>query len=302
MRLIRKAALGATALTAAVALSGCSGGGSDKAAGERNAEPRSIVQALRAVAKKTDEARTAKVEMTMSMPGAAGGEMKMSGVTGWNPTVMDVTATGSALAQDGGPGEMRMLWVDNVMYMQVDEESAESFGGKPWLKMDLQAMAEKSGDENLVKSMTGGLQDMNQDPAQQMGLLLDSPNIKRVGKETIDGVATEHYSGTLTMKEALEANSSTDFLTEEERKELLDGMEKSGVKGFDIEVWVDERDYPAKIDMTMDSPEGTMTISQRYSDYGTPVSVKAPPAGETTDLMEMFEELGKAGQEQPSGF
>jgi hypothetical protein len=298
MRLMRRTAFGTTALAVTAVLAGCSGdGGGGERAARDGGHPRSIVQALTAAAEKAGEARTARVELTMSVPGAGGG-MRMSGVTGWDPLVMDVTASGGMLAQAGGPDEMRMLWVDDVMYMNVGEEGSEGFGGKPWVKMDLRAIAERSGDERALESMTGGLQDMNRSPSQQTALLLDSPSIERVGEEKVGGVPTEHYSGTLTMEEALAADSSSDHLTAEEREELLGAMEKSGVKGFDIDVWVDERDYPAKIDMTMDSPQGEITVSQTYSDYGTPVSVKAPPASETTDLMEAFEGIGEAGREE----
>jgi hypothetical protein len=297
MRLMRRTAFGTTALAVTALLAGCSGDGGGGERGARDGEPRSIVQALTAAAERAGEARTARVELTMSVPGAGGG-MRMSGVTGWDPLVMDVTASGGMLGQAGGPDEVRMLWVDDVMYMNVGEEGSEGFGGKPWVKMDLRAIAERSGDGRALESMTGGLQDMNRSPSQQTALLLDSPSIERVGEEKVGGVPTEHYSGTLTMEEALAADSSSDHLTAEEREELLGAMEKSGVKGFDIDVWVDERDYPAKIDMTMDSPQGEITVSQTYSDYGTPVSVRAPSASETTDLMEALEEIGGAGREE----
>lgn len=235
--------------------------------------------------------------MTMSMPGAVGGDMRMSGVMGWNPTAMDMTMEGGGLPQATSSEGMRVLWVDNVMYMHVGEEAGEQSGGKPWMKMDLQALADESGDEQLARSMTSSLENMNQDPARQMGLLLDSPDIRRVGEEKLDGVAVEHYKGTLTMEEALKADSSADYLTAEERETLLNGMEKSGVEGFDIEVWVDDRDFPVKTDMTMDSPQGEIVVSQTYSDFGVPVSVKAPPAGETVDFVEVLRELGEQAGE-----
>ncbi|PJE98223.1 hypothetical protein CUT44_08105 [Streptomyces carminius] len=295
MRLIHKTALGVTALATAAVLTGCTGGGNDKASG---GEPRSAVQALQAAAKKTEEAKSAKVEMTISMPEAAGGDMKMSGVLGWDPIVMDVTASGAAFAEQGAPGEMRMLWVDDVMYMNAGEEA---IGGKPWLKMDFNAMlkmAEESGEAGALDGMSKSIQNMNrQDPVKQMALLLGSPSIKRVGEEKVDGVDAERYSGTLTMKEALEASGSSlgDYLTEEEYKELLGNMEKSGVKGFDINAWVNEDDLPVKIDMKMDSPEGEIVMSQTYKDYGTSVSVQPPPAGETADMLQMIKDLQEAG-------
>ncbi|MTE20518.1 hypothetical protein F0L17_15675 [Streptomyces sp. TRM43335] len=305
MRLTNRLTLGAAALAATVALTGCSGGGGETRSERDQGEPRSIVQALQAAVKKTGEVRTARVEATMSMPGALGGETRMSGVMGWDPAVLDMTMEGAGFPGQGSSEGMRVLWVDDVLYMNVGEGvgegAGEVFGGKTWMKMDLQAMADASGDDQLARSMTSSLENMNQDPSRQMGLLLDSPNIQRVGEEKIEGVATEHYKGTLTMAEALEAESSEN-LTKQEREELLGGMEEAGIKGFDIEVWVDDRDFPVKTNMTMDSPQGEVVVSQTYSDFGTPVSVKAPPADETADFMEVIRELGElAGEEGVDG-
>ncbi|GAA2451052.1 hypothetical protein [Streptomyces macrosporus] len=302
MRLTHRAVLGVTTLVTAVALSGCSGdgGGNDGAAGDRG-RPSAVFQAIRTAVEKTGEARTAEVELTVSMPGVTGGETRMSGVLGWEPAVMDVTVTGGALGPGKGPDRTRMLLVDEVMYVHLGEEAGETFGVGPWVKTDFRAMAEKTGAEWPAESSVNGLLGMGRSPAHQMALLLDSPDIERIGEETVDGVVTEHYGGTLTMEEALEADSSSGRLASEEREEMLDAMEKAGVEGFDIEVWVDERDRPVRIDMEMDGPEGTIAVSQTYDDYGVPVSVEAPPADETTDLVEVFERLSGRDDEGIGG-
>ncbi|MFC7468663.1 hypothetical protein ACFQVA_15585 [Actinomadura keratinilytica] len=70
----------------------------------------------------------------------------------------------------------------------------------------------------MAKAMTGGLENMNQDPAQQIAVLMESPNLKHVGPAKVGGEETQHYKGTLSLKEMLDANSSFDALPEKDRK------------------------------------------------------------------------------------
>jgi hypothetical protein len=193
------------------------------------------------------------------------------------------------------PEQIRMKWLDNAMYMDMGAKAAKEMDGKRWMKMDLGAMAEASGNKELQKQMTGGLEDMNQSPAKQLALLLDSPNLKHVGSEKIDGVDAQHYKGTLSVKDVVKSNKSLGVLSEKERKDLVAQIEKSGVKGYDTEFWVDEDGFPVKMDLGMTMPQGTVQITANYSDYGVKAAVVAPPAAETFDFMKMMEELGAAG-------
>ncbi|MFE7383577.1 hypothetical protein ACFU9F_24830 [Streptomyces zhihengii] len=297
---MRRAGVAVTALAVIAGVAGCQGEekkAADAPAAKAKTQDRSAAtQALTAAFEKTSEAKSAKVRMTMKMPASmeGGGDMEMTGVMGWDPTLMDMTVKGEAFqTEPGGPEQMRMLMVDNVMYMDMGAEAAKDMDGKRWMKMDIGAIAEQSGDKELQKQMTGGLENMNQDPAAQLAILLDSPNLKHVGSEKVGGVDTDHYKGSLTVAEMVDANESLDVLSAEERKSLLEGVEKAGIESYDIEVWVDGNGYPAKMNVGMDSPEGAMTIVAEYSDYGAKATVQTPPAGETVDLMEMLSELGE---------
>ncbi|MDI9883959.1 hypothetical protein QMZ92_06015 [Streptomyces sp. HNM0645] len=300
-----------TAVAVVAGVAGCQDGdegGKKKAADS----PRSAVQSqgeitkvIQAAYKKTADAKSAKVRMTMAMPAGmeGGGTMVMSGVQGWNPGVMDVTVKGSMLTAGNpdAPSQVRMVMVDQAMYMEMGAKQAAEMDGKRWMKMDFKAAAEASGDKALQKQMTGSLENMNQDPAQQLALLLGSPSIKHVGAEKVDGVETQHYKGTLTFQEILDANESLDVLSAEERKELVAGVKKAGITGYDTEVWVNEDDYPVKMVVGMKMPQGTMTMTANYSDYGAAATVQAPPAKDTFDLFKMLKELEGSGAEGGPG-
>ncbi|MFF8385718.1 LolA-like protein [Streptomyces kanasensis] len=300
-RLVGVPAVAVVVLAGAV---GCQGG--DKKAAEaprdglRWSAPAQVIQAAY---EKTAAAKSAKIRMTMTMPAgvegmAGGGEMTMSGVMGWDPGVMDMTVEGGVLNQaQGGPGTFRLIMADEVMYMDMGEKAPAELGGKRWIKMDLKAMADLSGDAAVRRQMTGSLENINQDPAKQLALLLDSPNLKHVGPEKVDGVETQHYKGRLTVDEMVASNKSLAVLSAQERAELVATLKQGGLKAYDTDVWVDGDGYPVKMDIGMETPQGTFDISVAYSDYGTAAAVQAPPAGQTFDFMEVLEKLGSAARD-----
>ncbi|MFI6528690.1 hypothetical protein [Streptomyces uncialis] len=290
--------IGAVLTTALLCTTGvaCSGGDSDAKSDGSSASP---AKALTAAFKKTTDAKSAKVQMTMKMPGTnGGGDLEMAGVVGWEPSVMDVTLQGSALSgEPDAPDESRLIHRDGVMYLDLGAEGAKQAEGKRWMKMDLKAMAEeaeKSGDPAPGDLMTKSLENVNQDPAQQIALLLESPSLKRVGTQKIDGAEADHYKGKLTVAEMLKTNDAlADVMDEKERKALLKNLEKAGVKGYDIDVWVNGDELPVRMDVKTKSPQGDIDISTKYSDYGTEVKAETPKASETLDLLEMFKKLDK---------
>lgn len=298
-----------TAAAVVAGVAGCSGdsgeggdGGRKKAADSAKSEVQTqnqMTEVLQAAFKNTSEAKSSKVRMTMTMPTAVdgGGTIEMSGVQGWDPTVLDVTMKGSALAAGGpdAPEQVRMIMLDDAMYMDMGVKQAAEMDGKRWMKMDFGAIAEASGDPALQQQMTGGMENMNQDPSQQLALLLESKSLKHVGPEKVDGVQTQHYKGTLSFEEMLDANKSFDTLSEKERQELVGSMKEAGLKGYDTEVWVNEDNYPAKMVVGMKFPQGTMNMTAHYSDYGAAAEVEAPPAKDTFDFMEMMKELEELG-------
>ncbi|MFD3628936.1 MULTISPECIES: LolA-like protein [Streptomyces] len=308
MAVWKRAGVCLTAAAVVAGVAGCQGGDSDeggkkKAGGSAESAVQSqteMTKVLQAAFKNTSEAKSSKVRMTMTMPAGpgGGGTMEMSGVQGWDPAVMDVTVKNSALSAAGpdAPEQTRVIMLDGVLYSDMGAEQAAEMDGKRWMKMDFGAMAEASGDPAVQKQMTGGMENMNQDPSQQLALLLESKSLKHVGPEKVDGVRTQHYKGTLSIEEMLDANKGFDgMFTAEEREQLVANMKKTGLKGYDTEVWVNEDNYPAKMVVGMQMSEGTMKMTTHYSDYGAAAEVEAPPAKDTLDFMEMIKGLEELG-------
>ncbi|MEU7011785.1 hypothetical protein [Streptomyces sp. NPDC046332] len=94
---------------------------------------------------------------------------------------MDIAVKGSMMTagDPDAPEQMRMIMVDDVMYVDMGAEKTAELDGKRWMKLDL-----KGGQAQ--KELTGGLENnLNQDPSQQLALLLESPDLKRVGAEKV---------------------------------------------------------------------------------------------------------------------
>jgi hypothetical protein len=313
MRSIRKATFGVATAGLLVATAAC--GSSDT--GTEEPETRSqkaIVGALQASQEKTREATAAffETEMTMTMQMEAGEDpmvlpMSMSGDVSWDPLAMDVTMdmTGyfAAFAEMFGSeeempsGEFDLRFVDNVMYMGGPMLTAE-LDGKSWVKVDLAAMAGEAGDVEAGELLEqfNQAEDMAQSPAEQIGMLLESPEITWRGTETMNGQETDAYEGELTVEELLAVDPSSATLTDEEIQELHEEYQEMGAEKLRFEVWVDqEEDYPVRIDMTLAMPEGSVQYTTSYSDYRDGIAVEHPADSEVADAAALEGSAGLFG-------
>lgn len=317
MTIWRRGGVALAAVTVIAGAAGCQSDGGAKAGASGEKKPQaqsqsSVTDLVTAAYKKTAAAKSAKVRMTMKMPASAaaggaaspfgaGGTMEMNGTMGWDPIVMDMTMDGSMLdGEAGAPDKVRMVWADNIMYMDMGADAAKEMEGKRWMKLDIAGAAKAAQGKDgaaadgaaATGTLTGGLDKAGQDPAQQLAMLLDSPNLKHLGAETVDGVRAEHFKGRFTLDEMVKANKSLDVLSPKEHKDLVDTMKKAGLKSYDTEVWVNKDDYPVRMDVVMATGQGDMNVSTHYSDYGAKAEVTPPPADQTFDLMEMMAAIG----------
>ncbi|MFI8827077.1 hypothetical protein [Streptomyces sp. NPDC053431] len=299
----KRAGVVVTALAVVTGVAGCQDGDARKAA-EAPAKAAAqgvedVTKALTAAFRKTAEAKSAKVDMRIVVATPTGGEgsasSTVSGVVGWNPSVADLTVSDSTLmgGASGGPQKMRMLMLGGVMYMDMGAEQAAKMDGKRWMKLDLKAAAEASGDKNLQKQLTAGLDNMNQDPSQQVALLAESPHVEHLGEEKVNGVTTQHYKGELTLEEMVAANENSP-LTARERADLVAAARKAGVSGYETELWVGADNYPVRMIVKMEAAAAMTTITANYTDYGAEAAVQAPPAQDTVDLFKMLQQAGGA--------
>ncbi|KOV93402.1 lipoprotein [Streptomyces sp. NRRL B-1140] len=265
--------LAATALTGVAActsqeFSGTSGR-DDRAARGR------ALAALRAAERATEDAESARVESSTTMGSlmsmTADGTLRWSdGITG----TLTIRYTGGTVADTMrrlGTPSMEARYLPEAYYARMGEKFAEQTDGRRWIRYaykDLEELAGSSGAHlgDQMRSTT---------PNQSVKLLLSSGDVRKVGRETVRGRSTTHWSGTVTAADVADAGL---------RKQLTG----AGVTTETVDIWVDERNLLVKKVEKARMATGLMTQTAHYADYGVEVRAERPPRSDTGDFEDLM--------------
>jgi hypothetical protein len=264
-------AVGATLVLSLTGCLGDSGGGSAGGGVQLTA-----AQVLEKASQKTGQVDTYKADFTMNI-GTRQGAMNMHALGQFRlkPSLaftMNVDKMGMG-GQSMPIGAIQVVYLNKVIYMKSAQLS-QATGGKPWLKLDLGREAQQSGF-NLDALMN---QSQQVNPAEQTKMLTASKDARQVGTETINGVKTTHYTGSITVAEAM---NKLDAKTRAQLKKIYD---QAGATKIHFDLWADGQQLPRKLTTKLDIPQGNTTNTIIYEDYGAPVHVSAPPAGQVGDF------------------
>ncbi len=161
-----------------------------------------------------------------------------------------------------GGGDMEMRMIDGVMYMSIPPMTPK---GK-FIKID-------TNDPNSPFGDLGGV--TQGDPlatfdAFDAGL----QDATYVGAEDVDGEQMDHYVLTVDAKKAAKAQGQD--------------YEQSMPDTITYDMWIDDSDLMRRIEFDLGALGGGAADSggmvMTMSDWGKPVSVKAPPAGAIMDM------------------
>ena len=215
---------------------------------------------------------TKATSVTMQMEGTAAGKaMNAQGVI-----QLGAPFKAELITEDPTQGKITMRIIDTAIYIEIPEADRAEMDGKRWMKLDVSmAGAEAaSGFTDQLDSI---------DPVQQVKTLLATDGITVVGEETLDGVPTVHYAGTVPFATYLTQ------LDEDQRALVEKQLTEQGVKEIKLDLWVDEQYLPRRVKTVMG---GKDELTVNYTDYGKPVTVDVPPAAETADLADLMKGLG----------
>ncbi|MGI8328510.1 LppX_LprAFG lipoprotein [Actinomadura scrupuli] len=284
--MINRFATGTAAATALVlSLTGCSGdigtkgaGGSGNGTGGAGAAGTvSAVQVLERSSQQSGKADTVKMDLSIDATIAQRPtKTHMTGQLRFRPTLAE-----SLTVDSGAGGQVQVVLVDDVLYMK-SPAFQQLANGKPWVKLSLTELGSKSGInfDSVIK------QAQQNNPADQTKLLTASKDVTKVGTETIDGVRTTHYTGTVNVQEGL---GKFDAKTRDQFQQLY---QKLGTDKIGFDVWVDGDSLTRKMINKVNTSQGQVNTTMLFSDYGKPVTITAPPAGEVG----VMPSLGGAGQ------
>ena len=241
----------------------------------------SAAEIVRAAPAKSQNAKTAKIAVTTE---AAGKTVTADGTTDFAAKKVQLSMDTASLGLPGGGGKLDIMTIGTDAYVKIPPglagPASQLLGGKPFLKIDMQAVGESQGLD--LSALEQGA-----DPAGQLDYLKGAANdVKEAGTESIRGVKTTHYKATIDLNKA-EAS-----MTPAQRKATDALKQKTGITTIPVEVWVDAqgraRRMWSRVDMTKASGAaasvGYVTTTIEFYDYGTPVQITAPPADQVADL------------------
>ncbi|MFB6768835.1 LppX_LprAFG lipoprotein [Streptomyces sp. NPDC056337] len=262
------------ALLLAAGAVGCSGGTDES-------PKMTPAAAVAKAAKNTEEIDSIRYRMTGRTPEE--GRVKAEAQMRIKPTLaMSMKMT--ALDQGGGQSaEIRL--VDKAMYIGGGAEAAKEMDGKSWMKFDLSALG--AGEE---LDQLGSASQADKNPATESTFLTGAKDVEKVGTETVDGVETTHYKGTVTVAELEKTLAGEDKATREKRQKSLEQYEKLGVDKLNMDLWIDGDDRTKQFRMRGQADKGPLDMTFTFLGFNEPVKVAAPPAKDTMDLAEMMKE------------
>jgi hypothetical protein len=284
--MVRRYAVGTAAGAALiVSLAGCGGAG----AGNAGAVNVSAAQAMNLAAQKTSTVKSYKVDVTESGSGQAASKAHGVVQVRLRP---DLAAVGT-LDQAGFGGHsveagLRAILLGDNVYAKVPSQLSQFAGGKPWVKFSVSKAAQQAG-VNLNDILKQA------DPAQQTKVFTSSKDVHKVGTQTIDGVKTTHYAGTITAQDAAAQ------LTGKAKQLFQDLYQKGGAKKATFDLWVGADNLPRKLTAKGGDSNGAATATMVYSDFNKSFSVSAPPANQVADGTQLMQNHGANGDKGGHG-
>lgn len=259
-----------------VTLSACGSGSGSASAG------RTAVALIASSADKATNAKSARMSGEVTVQ--AKGETKtlpLDGAVDFGSGAFEFTYDLSHLGLPGAAStKIQARMVDGAMYMNLgglDGAAGKGLssmtGGKSWLKLDLSSLGLGASGSS------GGLSDAN--PGGTLELLRGVGDVKTIGTETLRGVSTTHYRATIDPRRALDKTPAALRGRVQQDLGAINGT-------IPVDVWIDGDGQARKIATDVDAKTGTISTSIEYYDFGTDVSVQAPPAADTFDFSDMF--------------
>ncbi|MFN8015880.1 MAG: hypothetical protein U0R17_04645 [Acidimicrobiia bacterium] len=253
------------------------------------------INALTAAADASEKAKSYSFEATSTISGKIAGQningsIKMNGSTSadgktsvTNIDMSSLLSGFSSLLGSGGNYTMEQRVIDGVSYTR----NPDLFGsGKEyWVKTDISQFLEAQQSQN---------------PNQYLQYLkATSGDVKKVGKETVNGVETTHYKATIKSNDIIKKFDSKEWKNfyndqgvSDSDYEKIKSAYKKGISDIPVDVWVGSDERPVKMKLKTNINVGAFTsgLTQDskaafdsefeilFTNWGVDVKVELPPA------------------------
>ena len=255
-----------------VGLISVASGGDDRAS-----DTLSVVE-LRGLASNVRAERTARLALEMSID-AAGQEFELSGTgsADFDAGSSDFTLDFGSLGDQVGLDDLAMVVQGQTLYLRVPDAKLSANGGRRWVSAPAPATA---ASVDFVSDPTAFL-----DYFSAVG---DDLQVR--GRDEIRGVEATHYRASMSIAKVVEA------LPADQREQAAAALEAAGVVELPIDAWVDDDGLVRRTETSLDIA-GQVEVRTRYDvyDYGTPVDIEIPAAGDVRTLGDITEAYAVIG-------
>ncbi|WP_024874840.1 hypothetical protein [Saccharomonospora piscinae] len=267
---MRTSVLAAGGVALALALSAC-GGDSDSNSADggsggnaNNAQFSDISQLVASAQEQASVSKSSKFSMEMDM---AGMKMQANG-----EGVYDGADTRMRMTMNMQGMDIDMIFVDQTMYMQMPENMNPD-PSKPWIKVTEDASAAMGQNFDQMTEQN--------DPTKMLEQIEQAGGkITNTEQTQLDGQDVTHYTIEMDLSKASgmmggDAGAAASF--------------PEGTM-IPMELYLTGDNLPVQIVMDMSSLSeqfggtGNMKMVMKYSDWGTPVEVEAPPAEQVGEM------------------
>jgi hypothetical protein len=277
-RALKIAPLLLAALAAGVLAAGCGSGGAG-----------AVLDPVAKAAETTGQAQGAKIEMHLQLNlGSLGGQIALDahGHVNFKAREGEVSmqfnglpAAAASAIPDGTT--ITEVFSGTTVYIESPLFEGKLPNGARWAKLDLAASAKTLGlDPSALSSGQAN-------PAQFLEYLHSmGGEVRQSGTETVRGVPTTHYSGTIDLHKVLEKASSGESAAAKSAIDQVINQLGSGT--IPVQVWVDDQHMVRKmviafpIDAGGQKLESSVTIE--FFDFGATAPVHVPADSETFEL------------------
>jgi hypothetical protein len=231
-------------------------------------DPLQLVAAAKAG---TEKSKSSKFSMEMNVAGMA---IKASGQGRYEAANPAMSMNMDLLGQ-----QMEMRLIGKTMYMKLPENLRATTGStKPWTKV---ALDDSTPEGKALSENYSQLAEQN-DPSKMLEQIQQAGTMKKSEATTLNGEPANHYTFELDLAKL--AGQLPAGLPAEAEAEL-----KGKDVRFPMDLWVNSDQLPMQIVMDMTAlgsalggaqggQMGEMKMTMKYTDWGVPVDVAAPPA------------------------
>ncbi|GAB3715468.1 hypothetical protein GCM10027598_24430 [Amycolatopsis oliviviridis] len=291
--------LAAVTTAAVLALSACGGEKQPGAAAPAPSEAKSslssplgdAIQLAALTRESTKKAKSSKVAMEI----VAGAEKTTISGQG----LYDGENSKLAMVMESDGKKLDMTFVDNTMYFKLDaDDKAELKTDKAYAKISPDGQDPIS--QLIGKMMSKAIKEG--DPARVFEKISKAGKVSKSDQVELDGERTNHYVIDVDPRKAIDLIMGEIGipLPAETRKQLdakLEGKNASIV----TEMWLNADQLPVQVitDQTafvkaMGAPgDGVAKTTVKYTDWGGPLTIAAPPADQVGDVVEIMKKSGR---------